>query len=207
MEGLWETREGAPLVLFGLPDDETESNRYAIEIPKLASLILTHDPDGVVKGIDAFDGEHPPVAAVFWSFRIMVGTGLLMLLVAWLGVYFTRRGSEPPSWFSRALVAMTFSGWVAVLSGWYTTEIGRQPYLVSGVLKTSEAVTAVPASNIGLTLVVYLTVYAVLIAAYISVVFYLARQAGSAGAKQAEPVAHGPGVLPTGAAARAQDDA
>lgn len=207
MEGLWETREGAPLVLFGLPDEETRSNRYAIEVPKLASLILTHDPDGVVQGIDAFEGEHPPVAAVFWSFRIMVATGLLMLLFAWLGVYFTRRGAQPPRWFSRALVAMTFSGWVAVLSGWYTTEIGRQPYLVAGVLKTAEAVTTVPAANIGTSLAIYLTLYSVLIAAYISVVFYLARQAGSAGAKQAEPTAHGPGVLPSGAAASAHDNA
>ncbi len=207
MEGLWETREGAPLVLFGLPDADTRSNRFAIEIPKLASLILTHDPDGVVEGIDAFEDQHPPVAAVFWSFRIMVGTGLLMLLVAWLGVYFTRRGSHPPRWLNRTLVAMTFSGWVAVLSGWYTTEIGRQPYLVAGVLRTSDAVTAVPAANIGTTLAIYLTLYAVLIVAYISVVFYLARQAGSAGAKAAEPVAHGPGVLPSGAAASAYDDA
>jgi len=207
MEGLWETRAGAPLVLFALPDEESRSNRYSIEIPGLASLILTHDMDGVVRGIDAFEGEHPPVAAVFWAFRIMVGTGLLMLLVAWLGVVRLWRRGEPPRWLSRALVAMTFSGWVATLSGWYTTEIGRQPYLVAGVLRTAEAVTSVAASNVGVTLAVYLALYAALVAAYVSVVFYLARQAGSAEAKKAEPTAHGPGVLPSGATARSHDDA
>ena len=207
MEGLWDTQAGAPLVLFALPDEETRSNRYALEIPKLASLILTHDPDGVVQGIDAFEGEHPPVGAVFWAFRIMVGIGILMLLIAWLGVYHLRKGATPPRWLSRALVGMTFSGWIAVLSGWYTTEIGRQPYLVSGVLRTAEAVTSVPAANVGTTLAIYLVLYALLIASYISVVFYLARQAGDASVKQSEPTAYGPGVLPSGAAARSHDDA
>jgi cytochrome d ubiquinol oxidase subunit I len=207
MEGLWETRAGAPLVLFALPDETTQTNQFAIEIPKLASLILRHDPDGVVQGIDAFEGEHPPVAAVFWSFRIMVGTGLLMLAVAWFGAYHVWRRREPPTWFSRGLVAMTFSGWVAVLSGWYTTEIGRQPFLVSGVLKTADAVTTVPAANVATTLFIYLLVYAVLIASYVSVLFYLARQAGGAEAKRGAPVAHGPGVLPSGAVAEAVNDA
>ena len=170
-------------------------------------MILTHDPDGVVQGIDAFEDAHPPVAAVFWAFRIMVGAGLLMLLVAWLGVFRLRSGAPPPRWLSRALVGMTFSGWVAVLSGWYTTEIGRQPFLVTGVLRTAEAVTDVPAANVGMTLAIYLALYAVLIASYISVVFFLARQAGDTSVKQSEPTAYGPGVLPSGAAARSHDDA
>ena len=88
MEGLWETTEGAPLVLFGLPNKDTHTNDYAIEIPRLASLILTHDLNGEVKGINAFEGEHPPVAPVFWGFRIMVSVGLLMLAVSWLSAYF-----------------------------------------------------------------------------------------------------------------------
>ncbi len=196
MEGLWETQNGAPLVLFGLPDAETQSNRFAVEIPKLASLILTHELDGEVKGIDAFEDAHPPVAMVFWSFRIMVGIGLLMLLVSWLGAYALKRRGEIGPRLGRVLVWMSFSGWVAVLSGWYTTEIGRQPYLVHGVLRTADAVTSVPPLSIGITLVAYLTTYVVLVGAYVSVVFYLARQAGRSETKRSEPTALGPPVLP-----------
>jgi cytochrome d ubiquinol oxidase subunit I len=195
MEGLWETREGAPLVLFGLPDAETRTNRFAVEIPNLASLILTHDLNGEVQGIDAFPDAHPPVAAVFWAFRIMVGVGVLMLAVSWFAAWKQVRRQQP-AWLMRALAFMTFSGWVGVLSGWYTTEIGRQPFLVHGVLRTSEAVTTLPAGNVGLTLALYLAMYAVLIAAYISVVFYLARQAGKAETKTSAPTALGPAVLP-----------
>ncbi|MEL7451439.1 MAG: cytochrome ubiquinol oxidase subunit I, partial [Pseudomonadota bacterium] len=198
MEGLWETREGAPLVLFALPDEATQSNRFAIEIPKLASLILTHDPNGELRGLDAFEGAAPSVAPVFWSFRIMVGTGVAMLLLSWVGaVSLLRRGQLPPL-VARAFAWMSFSGWLAVLAGWYTTEIGRQPFLVSGVLRTADAVTATPPAAIGITLAGYLVVYAVLMVSYVSVVFYLARQAGLAQAKQGEPVAHGPAVLPLG---------
>jgi cytochrome d ubiquinol oxidase subunit I len=195
MEALWETRRGAPLVLFGLPDAESRSNRFAIELPGMASLILTHDMQGEVKGINEFPDAHPPVAAVFWSFRVMVGTGVLMLLISWTAAWSLRRKRRMPPMLLKALVAMTFSGWVGVLSGWYTTEIGRQPFLVSGVLRTADAVTGVPAGNIGLTLSLYVLLYAVLIAAYVSVVFYLARQAGRADSKTAEPTAHGPRVL------------
>ncbi len=196
MEGLWETREGAPLVLFALPDEETRSNRFAVEIPKLASFILTHDLNGKVQGIDAFGDNHPPVAAVFWSFRVMVATGFAMLLVAWLSAWQLRRGREPRAWLTRALVLMTFSGWIGVLSGWYTTEIGRQPYLVSGILKTADAVGPAPAGAIGLTLGAWLVVYSVLIVAYILVVFRLARNAGAAEKSKRGINAFGPKVAP-----------
>ena len=196
MEGLWETRTRAPLVLFGFPDEEEKTNHFAVEIPGLASLILTHDFDGEVQGIDAFPNAHPPVAAVFWSFRIMVGIGLLMLVISWVAAWSLRRGASLAPLWTRALVAMTFSGWVAVLAGWYTTEIGRQPYLVTGILRTADAVTAVPAANIGATLIAYVVLYTILIAAYISVVFYLARQAGEAETKKSRPTALGPAVLP-----------
>jgi cytochrome bd ubiquinol oxidase subunit I len=198
MEGLWETRAGAPLVLFGIPNSETQSNDFAIEIPKLASLILTHDPNGTLQGLDAFANNHPPVAPVFWGFRIMVGTGMLMLLVSWAGVYVLRRqrGQITPL-LGKALVAMTFSGWVATIAGWYVTEIGRQPWLVSGVLRVSEAASAVPAPMIGTSLALYLTVYAVLIAAFISTLFYMARKAGQGGVAAPEPAGVRPGVLVT----------
>jgi cytochrome d ubiquinol oxidase subunit I len=195
MEALWETQRGAPLVLFGLPDAETQSNRFAIELPGMASLILVHDIDGEVKGINEFPDAHPPVAPVFWSFRVMVGTGLLMLLTSWAAAWSLKRRGQLPPVLLKGLAVMTFSGWVGVLSGWYTTEIGRQPFLVTGVLRTADAVTSVPAASIGLTLALYVLLYAVLITAYITVVLHLARKAGQADSKSSEPTAHGPGVL------------
>jgi cytochrome d ubiquinol oxidase subunit I len=180
IEGVWETERGAPLLLFALPDEETRSNHFAIGIPKLASLILTHDPDGEIRGLSEFEGQHPPVAPVFWSFRIMVGIGILMIALSWLAAWRLRRGGELPTWTARALVAMSFSGWVATVSGWYVAEIGRQPWLVTGVLRTADAASDVPAAMIGTTFAMYLLLYAALIVAYVSVVFHLAAKAGKA---------------------------
>ena len=186
MEGNWETRPNVPLVLFAWPNAQTRSNDFAVEIPSGASLILKHDPNGIVPGLNDFVAEdgsplHPPVAPVFWSFRIMVGTGLLMLLVSWTSVYMIRRRGVDglPSWLLMGLVAMSFSGWLATLAGWYTTEIGRQPWLVQDVLSTADAVGDVPAGMVLSTLVAYLAIYAALTATYIGVVFYLARRAAS----------------------------
>jgi len=176
MEGIWETTKGAPAVLFAIPDESIKTNRYEIAIPKLASLYLTHSLDGEVKGLDAFPGATPPVKPVFFAFRIMVGVGMLMLLTAFVGFYLTRKNKELPAWLLKALSVMTFSGWLGVLAGWYVTEIGRQPYLVSGVLKTADAVTKVPTNMILGTLVMYVALYLGLIISYIWVVFYLARQ-------------------------------
>jgi len=176
MEGIWETTKGAPAVLFAIPDESLKANRYEIAIPKLASLYLTHSWDGEVKGLDAFPGATPPVKPVFFAFRIMVGVGMLMLLTAFVGFYLTRKNKELPAWLLKALSVMTFSGWLGVLAGWYVTEIGRQPYLVSGVLKTADAVTKVPTNMILGTLVMYVALYLGLIISYIWVVFYLARQ-------------------------------
>ncbi|MDW3682163.1 cytochrome ubiquinol oxidase subunit I [Cupriavidus sp. CV2] len=186
MEGIWKTEKGAPAVLFGLPNARTQSNDFEIAIPKLASIYLTHSADGEIKGIDAFGDKHPPVAPLFFAFRIMVGVGLLMLAVSWVAAWQLRRGGQPAPWMARALIAMTFSGWVALVAGWYVTEIGRQPYLVYGVLTTAQAASKVPAAMIASTLVMYLALYLSLIAAYVSVVFYLARKAGT-GPKVREP--------------------
>ena len=179
IEAVWTTERGAPLVLFGLPDEDARTTHYAVEVPKLASIILTHSADGEIRGLEQFEGQHPPVAPVFWAFRIMVGIGMAMLLVGAWGAWELKRRGTPSPWLARALVAMAFSGWGAVLSGWYTTEIGRQPWLVQGVLTTAEAASAVPAPMIGLTLVGYLVLYAFLLTAYISVIFYMARKAGT----------------------------
>ena len=186
MEANWETGPNKPLILFALPDEEARENHFEIGVPNGASLILKHHADGVVPGLNDFvleDGtvKHPPVAPVFWSFRIMVGVGLAMLAASWTCVYFIWRrkagfDDRLGRWPLRALVAMTFSGWIATLAGWYTTEIGRQPWLVQGVLTTKQAVADLPAAMVGSTLAMYLTAYAVLIAAYVGVLFYLARR-------------------------------
>lgn len=177
MEGIWETQRGVPAVLFAIPDNTTQSNHYEIAIPKLASFYLTHDWDGEVKGIKEFGDQHPPVGPVFWAFRIMVGMGLLMLAVSWFASYELRFKKALSKRTAMILVAMTFAGWVALVSGWYVTEIGRQPWLVHGVLTTAQAASKVPAGNIALSLAMYLTLYAALLSAYVSVVFYLAKKA------------------------------
>jgi len=176
IEGIWETERGAPLLLFALPNAQTRSNDYAIGLPNVASLVLTHEWDGEIKGLSEFAGLHPPVAPVFWAFRVMVGIGMLMLAVSWLSAWKLRRTGTLPRPLARILVAMTFSGWVATVAGWYVTEIGRQPWLVQGVLVTADAASAVPAMAVGTTLALYLTLYVLLLIAYIGAVFHLARK-------------------------------
>ena len=176
MEGVWQTERGAPALAFALPNEKERRNDYAVPIPKLASLILTHDPNGEIRGLDDFPQAHPPVAAVFWGFRIMVGTGVLMLVVAWWSAWTLRKRRDPKPWMARALLLMTFSGWLATLAGWYVTEIGRQPWLVTGVLLTRDAASATPAPILGISLGMYLSVYALLIVSYVSVLFHLARK-------------------------------
>jgi len=189
MEGNWDTGGNVPLLLFALPDEAARENRAEIAIPNGASLILTHKADGVVPGLNDFvteEGEvlHPPVAPVFYAFRVMVGTGVAMLALSWVAIglmAWRRRGADAlPRPILLALVPMTFSGWVATLAGWYTTEIGRQPWLVTGLMTTEQAVADVPAPMVATTLAMYLAVYAVLLAAYIGVLFHLARKSGSA---------------------------
>ncbi|MGA0712188.1 MAG: cytochrome ubiquinol oxidase subunit I [Burkholderiaceae bacterium] len=190
MEGIWKTEKGAPAVLFGVPDASTQSNRFEIAIPKLASLYLTHDWNGEVKGIDAFGANAPPVAPVFYAFRIMVGMGLAMLALGWLSAWRVWRGRPMDGWWAKAWVAMTFAGWIGLVAGWYVTEVGRQPWLVSGVLTTAQAASSVPASNIALTLAMYLTLYAALLVAYVSVLFYLARAKAAPTASQPLELQH-----------------
>jgi cytochrome bd ubiquinol oxidase subunit I len=184
MEANWETRGNVPLVLFAIPNKETRSNDYEMAIPNLASIILKHDPDGVVPGLNDFVAEdgtilHPPVLQVFWSFRVMVGVGMLMLATSWLGAYLLwRRGVDGmPRLYLMGMSGMAFMGWVATLAGWYTTEIGRQPWLVQGVLTTADAVSPVAAPMVLTTLIAYLVVYAALMLAYMGVITYLARKA------------------------------
>jgi cytochrome d ubiquinol oxidase subunit I len=182
IEAVWHTERGAPLQLFALPNATEKRNDYSIAIPKGASLVLTHDPDGEVKGLSEFEGKHPPVVPVFFSFRVMVGLGLLMLALSWLGVWCLRRRALPPTWVLKSFSAMTFAGWIATLAGWITTEVGRQPYLIYGLITTEETASSVPASHIALTLLAYAIVYGLLLISYLFVLTQLARkEAGVSG--------------------------
>ncbi|AUH49890.1 cytochrome ubiquinol oxidase subunit I [Chromobacterium sp. ATCC 53434] len=178
IEGIWHTEKDVPLLLFALPNAETRSNDYAIGVPQLGSLILTHQWGGEIKGLNEFT-QHPPVAKVFWSFRVMVAMGGLMLLASWLAAWWLKRRGELPPALAKLLVAMTFSGWIATLAGWFVTEIGRQPWLVTGVLTTAQAAGKATAPMLFTSLTTYLALYAALLAAYISVLFHLARKAGA----------------------------
>jgi cytochrome d ubiquinol oxidase subunit I len=163
MEGHWrhEGEGGTPLILFGWPDMQREETRFAVEIPRLGSLILTHTWDGKIPALTEFaPADRPNSTVVFWSFRIMVGLGTLMILLALLGVWLRRRGrlwtSRP---FLRFATWMGPMGIVAILAGWFTTEIGRQPWTVYGLMRTSDAVSAHGALQLGITLSIFIVVY------------------------------------------------
>ena len=187
IEAVWETERGAALTLFGIPDEKAGTTHYAVKVPKLGSLILTHEWEGELRGIADFPNAHPPVAPVFYAFRVMVGVGSLMLLVALWGVYklWPQRGDartrlpRPLLW---TLAAMTFSGWLATLAGWYVTEIGRQPFIVYGLLRTADVATTIASGHVALTLAAYLTVYGLLLITYVGVLKYMAEH----------PVKHAP---------------
>ena len=173
IEALWESQRGAPLVLFALVDEETGTNNYSLEVPKLASLILTHDADGEVLGLDEFGDDIPPVAPVFIAFRVMVGVGVLMLALSWGSLRSLKNPSRCLLW---CFAGMTFSGWIAVLAGWLVTEIGRQPWLVSGILLTAEAAGEASGAELGASLTGYVLVYALLLLSYMVVITHLARK-------------------------------
>jgi cytochrome d ubiquinol oxidase subunit I len=173
LEALWKTEKGAALTLFAVINEEQKRNDYVIEIPKALSVILKHDPDGVVRGLEEFGKDYPPVAPVFWSFRIMVGVGVLMLILAWYGTWALRKNNV-----SKALLwcfaGFTFSGWVATLAGWMVTEIGRQPWLVTGILRTAEAAGKASGAELGASLTAYVLTYAALLISYMVVLTHLA---------------------------------
>ena len=191
MEGVWDTERGAPLLLFAVPDDAARTNHFEIAVPKLASWILTHDADGEIKGLNEFRGRHPPALPLFFAFRAMVGMGVLMLATSWIGWWMYRRSgwqaTRLPRWLLWGLAGMTFSGWVATLAGWYVTEIGRQPFVVYGLLRTSEVASSVSAPMIALTLAMYVAMYLALIVAYVTVLAYMAQKG--------EPAADDPAAL------------
>lgn len=174
MEGHFDTRKGAPLILFGLPDMAAEQTRYAVEIPKLGSMILTHDWNGEVKGLKEWAPEDRPNATLlFWSFRIMVGIGIAMMALGIWSLWLRIRGRlyDAPVTYIMA-VFMGPSGFIAVLSGWITTEVGRQPYTVYGVLRTIDSASPLDAPAVAISLAVFAVVYFIVFGAGL---FYILR--------------------------------
>ena len=180
IEAIWKTEKSVPLVLFAIPDDDRRRNDFAIEIPKGASLILKHDAAAELKGIDAFAPDAAPVAPVFFAFRAMVGLGVLMLIAAWWGAWATRSGRLPPRWMLWAFSGFTFSGWLATLCGWLVTEIGRQPWLVTGILRTADAVGGASGAQVGASITVYVITYTAMLLAYLVVLTHLAGKGAHA---------------------------
>jgi cytochrome d ubiquinol oxidase subunit I len=178
MEALWQTQPGAPFVVFALPDMDAAANRYALEIPHVTSLLLKHDLHGVVLGLDQVAPEQRPhVPTVFFAFRIMVGISILLFAVSVLGLVLRLRGmlhSRP--WFLRLCLACTPLGLVAVVAGWVATEAGRQPWVVQGLMTTTEAATPLAADTVAFSLVLYAMLYAVLLPVFLYFVARLVAQ-------------------------------
>ncbi len=178
IEACWNTKKSVPLHLFAIPDETKRENFYELSVPYLGSLILTHDRYGEVRGLNEFINNHPPVKPVFFSFRIMVGIGILMLFISYYATFQFYRNNAPSKFSAKFLLLMTFSGWFATIAGWYTTEIGRQPWLVYNVLKTIDARALNVSQNmISSTLFMYLFIYIFLISAFIYVLYTMALKA------------------------------
>ncbi|MDP2282633.1 MAG: cytochrome ubiquinol oxidase subunit I, partial [Pseudohongiella sp.] len=188
IEGIWHTETHVPFTLFGFPDEETRTTKYAVQIPYAASLVLTHTLDGEIRGLNEFEGEHPPVAIVFWSFRIMVAIGMLMILISWWAVWqLFKLQKKPGPWLLNAASWMTFSGWVAVLAGWYVTEIGRQPWIVQGLLKAEDVVADHSTGVMLGSFTGYMALYIFVLVSYIATLRYLSTKPAAslvAGLKQ-----------------------
>ena len=161
MEGAWEPHRGAALLLFGIPNMQTEHTDYAIEIPYLSSLILTHSLDGEVPGLKQFPrADRPNSLIVFWSFRVMVGLGMLMAGVGMASLWLRyRRRLAETSWLQWLVVAMGPAGFIALLSGWVTTEVGRQPFTVYGMMRTVDSVSPIGLPGVATSLALFAVVY------------------------------------------------
>ncbi|MGO4914669.1 cytochrome ubiquinol oxidase subunit I [Pseudogemmobacter sp. W21_MBD1_M6] len=178
MEGHYDSHpDGAPLILFGIPNPAEKRIDYAIQIPKLSSLILKHDLNAPLAGLDTIPDENePPVAVVFWSFRIMIALGFTMLGVGVWSLWRRWRGTlYEDKWLQRTAIAMGPSGFVAVLAGWITTEVGRQPYTVYGLLRTSDSLSPVAAPAVAASLIAFIIVYFFVFGAG---TFYILRMMG-----------------------------
>jgi cytochrome d ubiquinol oxidase subunit I len=174
MEGDWDTRRGQPMVLFAWPDLAAERNEYVLAIPRLGSLILTHDWNGKVEGLKAVRrADRPPVLYVFYAFRLMVGIGVLLLLIALTGLYLRLRNRlYDTRWFAAACAFSSPLPFLAILCGWTVTEVGRQPYVVYGYMRTADAVAPLAAGSVAMSLILFAIVYTILLVAFF---YYAAR--------------------------------
>jgi len=174
MEGHFESHKGAPLILFGLPDRAAGETKYAIEIPKLGSLILTHEWNGEIKGLKEWPKEDwPNVAVVFWAFRIMVAIGTAMLCIGLWSLFLrARKRLYDATLFHRAALAMGPAGFVAILAGWFTTEVGRQPWVVYGLIRTKDALSPVSVEQVAISLALFVVVYGIV---FTTGVYYLLK--------------------------------
>jgi cytochrome d ubiquinol oxidase subunit I len=174
MEGHFETQSGAPFLFFGLPDMAAEETRYQLAVPKLGSLLLTHDPNGIVRGLKDWPPQDRPSAPiVFFSFRIMVGIGFLMAGLGLLSLWHRWRGTLYRSRVLHGIaVAMSPAGFIAVLAGWVTAEVGRQPYTIYGALRTSDSISPVDAVAVSASLIAFLFIYT---AVFSAGAFYIVR--------------------------------
>ncbi len=161
MEGNWERGTNKPLYLFGWPNEQTETTDYAIKIPNGASWVLTGSADGEIPGLkDVEASERPPVAIVFWSFRVMVGIGMAMIATGvFAAILYLRKRLFTTRWFQYWCMALTPTGFIAVLAGWFVTEVGRQPYTAYGVIRTSESVSPVIPEQVAISLLAFIVVY------------------------------------------------
>jgi len=201
MEGHFTSHpDGAPLILFGWPDQAAGKVKYAVEIPKLGSLVLKHSPDAPLAGLDTVPRENwPPVAIPFWSFRIMVGMGVLMMGLGLLSLWARWRGTLYQSRLLHGFaLAMGPAGFVAVLAGWFTTEVGRQPFTVYGLLRTADSASPLAAPAVGSSLIAFVIVYFIVYAAGLTYLFRLMASPphhGEPGPSGKAPV-HGAGIAP-----------
>jgi cytochrome bd ubiquinol oxidase subunit I len=163
MEAHWDGSKPGDFHIFAWPDDKAERNWFEISIPRGASLVLTHDPNGLFPGLTSVPpSERPPVAPVFFAFRIMLAIGFFMIAAALYGAWLMWRGSLfTTRWYLKIAAHTWWTGFVAVIAGWVVTETGRQPWLVQGILRTADAVSPVPAASVATTLALFVVVYGV----------------------------------------------
>jgi len=197
IEGYWETRADQPLHLVGIPDREAAKNHFQLSVPGVGNLIQGIPKEEVIPGLDSFPRQDwPVVGLVFWSFRIMVGVGLLMIgLGLWGAVQWARGKLESDRWFLRAAVAMSPAGFLAVLAGWITAEVGRQPYVAYGVLRTADAASPLVAGQVGASLLAFMVIYAVVFTAGALFIFRLLHEGpeSPAGTEPPRPPQRAPG--------------
>lgn len=200
LEGWWTTRTQQPTVLIGWPDEKAEINHFEIAIPGFGSTVNNAEPDDVLPGLDQFaEEDRPPVWIVFWSFRIMVGMGMVMLVLGiWGAGAWALKRLDAATWYHRALVLAGPSGFIAVLTGWITAEVGRQPYVVYGVLRTADAVSPVPAGSVATSLLFFIVVYSIVFSA--GALYILRLMAKGPDSEETPPHSDQPPGTPLGAA-------